>query len=81
VSLRNRFLGARSPGVLFGFFIFEMPCKTSMDTFLFLFCFVLFCFFPEAVSLRSPGSPGILFVDQAGLKLRDPFVSRSRVLG
>ena len=33
------------------------------------------------VSLCSPGCPGTHFVDQAGLKLRNPPASASRVLG
>jgi hypothetical protein len=46
--------------------------------------FVLFYFglvFPDRVSLCSPGCPGTHFVDQAGLKLRNPPASASRVLG
>jgi hypothetical protein len=47
-----------------------------------LFCFVLFCFvFQDRVSLYSPGCPGAHFVDQAGLELRNPPASASRVLG
>jgi len=55
-----------------------------------LFCFVLFfCFgfgfgfgfFQDRVSLYSPGCPGTHFVDQAGLELRNPLASASRVLG
>jgi hypothetical protein len=42
--------------------------------------FVLFCFF-ETGSLYSPGCPGTHFVDQAGLKLRNPPASASQVLG
>jgi hypothetical protein len=50
-----------------------------------LFCcfFVLFCFvvvlscFRDMVSLCSPGCPGTHFVDQAGLKLRNPPASAS----
>jgi hypothetical protein len=48
-----------------------------------LFCFV-FCFvFRDRVSLYSPGCPRTHFVDQAGLKLRNPpaSASASRVLG
>jgi biotin carboxylase len=33
------------------------------------------------VSLYSPGCPGTHFVDQAGLKLRNPPASASQVLG
>jgi hypothetical protein len=47
-----------------------------------LFCFVLFCFvFRERVSLYSPGCFGTHFVHQAGLELRNPPASASRVLG
>jgi hypothetical protein len=52
--------------------------------FLFVGCFFvcLFVFvFRDRVSLCSPGCPGTHFVDQAGLKLRNPPVSASRVLG
>jgi hypothetical protein len=45
-----------------------------------LFCFVLFCFvlFWDRVSLCIPGTHS---VDQAGLELRNPPASASRVLG
>jgi hypothetical protein len=44
--------------------------------------FCLFCFvFRDRVSLCSPGCPGTHFVDQAGLELRNPPASASRVLG
>jgi hypothetical protein len=41
--------------------------------FLFVCLLVLFClfFFPDRVSLCSPGCPGTHFVDQAGLELRN----------
>jgi hypothetical protein len=42
--------------------------------------FVCFCF-RDRVSLCSPGYPGTHFVDQAGLELRNPPASASRVLG
>jgi hypothetical protein len=47
------------------------------------FLFVLFCIlvFRDRVSLYSPGCPGTHFVDQAGLELRNPPASVSRVLG
>jgi hypothetical protein len=45
------------------------------------FCFVLFCFFRDRVSLYSPGCPGTHLVDQAGLELRNPPASASQVLG
>jgi hypothetical protein len=47
---------------------------------LLVFCFVLFVF-RDRVSLCSPGCPGTHFVDQAGLKLRNPPASASGVLG
>jgi hypothetical protein len=54
-----------------------------------LFYFILFYFilfwliliFRDRVSLYSPGCPGTHFVDQAGLKLRNPPASASQVLG
>jgi hypothetical protein len=50
----------------------------------FFVCFCLSCFvlfFRDRVSLCSPGCPGIHFVDQAGLELRNLPVSASQVLG
>jgi hypothetical protein len=44
------------------------------------FVFV-FLVFQNRVSLYSPGCPGTHFVDQAGLELRNPPTSASRVLG
>jgi hypothetical protein len=38
-------------------------------------------FFRDRVSLCSPGCPGTHSVDQAGLELRNPPASASRVLG
>jgi hypothetical protein len=49
--------------------------------FLFVCLFVCFCFFGDRVSLCSPGCPGTHSVDQAGLELRNPPASASRVLG
>jgi hypothetical protein len=40
-----------------------------------------FFFFPDRVSLYSPGCPGTHSVDQAGLELRNPPASASQVLG
>jgi hypothetical protein len=37
--------------------------------------------FRDRVSLYTSGCPGVHFVDQAGLKLRNPPASASRVLG
>jgi hypothetical protein len=49
--------------------------------FLFFWFFLVFLVFRDRVSLYSPGCPGTHFVDQAGLELRDPPASASRVLG
>ena len=49
--------------------------------FSFFFFFLLLLVFRDRDSLYSPGCPGTHFVDQAGLKLRNPPVSASRVLG
>jgi hypothetical protein len=40
-----------------------------------------FVFLRDRVSLYSPGCPGTHSVDQAGLELRNPLASASRVLG
>jgi hypothetical protein len=42
---------------------------------------LLFVVFRDRVSLCSPGCPGTLSVDQAGLKLRNLPASASQVLG
>jgi hypothetical protein len=49
--------------------------------FVFVCLFVWFLFFRDRVSLYSPGCPGAHFVDQAGLELRNPPATASRVLG
>jgi hypothetical protein len=46
-----------------------------------LFVCLLLLFFQDSVSLCNPGCPGTHFVDQAGLELRNPPASASRVLG
>jgi hypothetical protein len=46
-----------------------------------LFFFVCFVFFGDRVSLYHSGCPGTHSVDQAGLELRNPSASASRVLG
>jgi hypothetical protein len=46
----------------------------------FLLLLLLLLFFPDRVSLCSPGCPGTHFVDQAGLKLRNPPASSTQVL-
>ena len=43
--------------------------------------FFFLLIFQDRVSLCSPGCPGTHSVDQAGLKLRNPPASASRVLG
>jgi hypothetical protein len=48
---------------------------------LLLIIMFFFFFFWDRVSLCSPGCPGTHFVDQAGLELRNPPASASRVLG
>jgi hypothetical protein len=52
-------------------------------TFVFVFVFLLLLFFVfrDRVSLYSPGCPATHFVDQAGLKIRNPPASASQVLG
>jgi hypothetical protein len=45
------------------------------------YLFVLFFFFRDRVSLYNSGCLGTHFVDQAGLELRNPPASASRVLG
>jgi hypothetical protein len=46
-----------------------------------LFSLNSFFFFQDSVSLYSPGCRGTHFVDQAGLELRNPPASASRVPG
>jgi hypothetical protein len=55
----------------------------SKHQILWFFLFFVFCFFfsRDRVSLYSPGCPGTHSVDQAGLELRNPPASASRVLG
>jgi hypothetical protein len=52
-----------------------------LSFFLSFFFFFFFLVFQDRVSLYSPGCPGTHFVDQVGLKLRNPPASASRVLG
>jgi hypothetical protein len=49
----------------------------SVSMLLFFFFFFFFVVFRDRVSLCSPGCPGTHFVDQAGLKLRNPPASAS----
>jgi hypothetical protein len=60
------------PLIIFGFFLVYF--------YFYLFIFILLVF-RDRVSLYSPGCPGTHFVDQAGLKLRNPPASASQVLG
>jgi hypothetical protein len=46
-----------------------------------IYLFIYIFGFRDKVSLYSPGCPGTHFVDQAGLELRNPPASASRVLG
>ena len=55
--------------------------RCSFFFFFFFFFFWVFLVFRDRVSLYSPGCPGAHFVDQAGLELRNPPASASRVLG
>jgi hypothetical protein len=68
----------------FGFFV-KKEVHRCVDLLLCLFVVVVLIlvlvFFQERVSLYSPGCPGTHFVDQAGLELRNPPASASRVPG
>jgi hypothetical protein len=56
--------------------------KDSLCDFLnWIVCLFACLFFETGVSLYSPGCPGTHFVDQAGLKLRNPPASAPQVLG
>jgi hypothetical protein len=61
--------------------LYVLPSLLPSALFCFVLFFVLFLFFRDRVSLYSPGCPGTHFVDQAGLELRNPPASASRVLG
>jgi hypothetical protein len=63
---------------LFGFVLFRW---VSFSLMLFIIIITIILFFRDRVSLYSPGYPGTHFVDQAGLELRNPPASASRVLG
>jgi hypothetical protein len=73
-------------GTIFLFFFFFFFFFFSFFSFPFLSSFFLFfsvCLFlfRDRVSLCSSGCPGTHFVDQAGLKLRNPPAPTSRALG
>ena len=55
--------------------------KSCMTLSTLLFCVCVFLFFPDRVSWYSPGCPRTHSVAQAGLELRNPPASASRVLG
>jgi hypothetical protein len=60
----------------------ESNREIFLNSFVFLSLFLFpFWFFQDRVSLCSPGCPGIHFVDQLGLELRDLLASASQALG
>jgi hypothetical protein len=60
----------------------EPRAVTTTSFCLFVCLFFVFVFvFRVRVSLYSPGCPGTHFIDQVGLKLRNPPASASRVPG
>jgi hypothetical protein len=63
--------------------ILHLVREANRRRFFWFFVFCLFvCFvFQDRISLCSPGCPGTHSVDQAGLELRNPPASASRVLG
>jgi hypothetical protein len=61
--------------------VFALICKKRTCTDMLTRVLFFFFFFRDRVFLRSPGCPGTHFVDQAGLELRNPPASASRVLG
>jgi hypothetical protein len=61
-------------GLVWGFLLFLFFVFVCLFVFCFCFCF-------DRVSLYSPGCPGTHSEDQAGLELRNPPASASRVLG
>jgi hypothetical protein len=63
------------------FSVFKVHLKAVLNLQLFVVGFVVVFFLRDRVSLYSPGCPGTHFVDQAGLELRNPPASASRVLG
>jgi hypothetical protein len=64
------------------FMLCTVACSYFVHFMLFFFFFFFFFFFGfSRQGLCSPGCPGTQFVDQAGLKLRNPPASASQVLG
>jgi hypothetical protein len=84
LSLSSLSLSVRITGMSYNdwLHIDSLKChKKSRGTNLtFGFLFVCFLFFQDRVSLYSPGCPGAHFANQAGLELRNPPASASRVL-
>jgi hypothetical protein len=62
-------------------FVFLFFCFFVFLFFVFCCFLFLFLFFRDRVSVFNSGCPGTHFVDQAGLELRKPPASASRVLG
>jgi hypothetical protein len=62
-------------------FFFSFTSEVAMSPPTFFFCFFVFVFFGDRVSLYSPSCPGTHSVDQASLELRNPPAAASRVLG
>jgi len=60
---------------------FPSPTLEPSAFFSLFFVFLFFVFFPDRVSLCSPGCPGTHPVDQADLELRNPFASAFQMLG
>jgi hypothetical protein len=75
----NNYLGKHYTVIPSVITLYIEPSKCFCLFVFFVFC--LFLFFWDRVSLYNPGCPGTHSVDQAGLKLRNPSVSASQVLG
>jgi hypothetical protein len=71
--LSERFFKVQSEEIMAHGFVLFFVC--------FIYLFIYLFIFQNRVSLYSPGCPGTHFVDQAGLKLRNPPASASPVLG
>jgi hypothetical protein len=78
LSLCRSFLVDTTPGLFWGPNQKILCLYNALKFFVFLFFGLVF---RDRVSLYSLGCPGPHFVDQAGLKLRNPPASASRVLG
>jgi hypothetical protein len=60
---------------------FNIPILNVCILFYFILFYFIILFFQDRASLYSPGCPGTHSVDQAGLELRNPPASATRVLG